>query len=124
MFGVIAILLFERSLQKDVIEVYNNLDWNSMNLFLCVKERSMAFCKRWPELLVNAYLFCEKNIPRDNTNNIMSTAWDIVSLIDNFEMRLLQQINYATHKIRHRDKSHFIVTHDYNGSQSIKLAFE
>ena len=39
-------------------------------------------------------------------------------------MNNTQQINHTTHKPRRRDKPRFIVTHEYNGSQSMRAAFE
>ena len=39
-------------------------------------------------------------------------------------MNKTRQMNHTTHKPRRRDKPRFIVTHEYNGSQSMRTAFE
>ena len=39
-------------------------------------------------------------------------------------MNKTQQMNHTTHKTRRRDKPRFIVTHEYNGSQSMRATFE
>ena len=39
-------------------------------------------------------------------------------------MNKTQQTNHTTYKPRRRDKPRFIVTHEYNGSQSMRVAFE
>ncbi len=44
-FGGSGALLFGRSPQRGQIEIYNDLNRDLVNLFLCVKTRTMAFCK-------------------------------------------------------------------------------
>ena len=39
-------------------------------------------------------------------------------------MNKTQQINRTTHKISRKTKPRFIVTHEYNGSQSMRTTFE
>ena len=39
-------------------------------------------------------------------------------------MNKTQQINRTTHKTSRKAKPRFIVTHEYNGSQSMRAAFE
>ena len=39
-------------------------------------------------------------------------------------MNRTQQMNHTTRQPRRRDKPRFIVTHEYNGSQSMRAAFE
>ena len=39
-------------------------------------------------------------------------------------MRKAQQDKPAIPKTKHKDKPRFIVTHEYNGSQSMRAAFE
>ena len=52
-FGGSAALLFGRNPQKGVVEVYNDLNGDLVNLFLCVRDRPMAFCKEVGWLPVN-----------------------------------------------------------------------
>ena len=44
-FGGSGALLFGRSPQRGQIEVYNDLNRDLVNLFLCVKTRTMALCR-------------------------------------------------------------------------------
>ena len=39
-------------------------------------------------------------------------------------MNKTQRINRTTHKISHKTKPRFIVTHEYSGSQSMRATFE
>ena len=39
-------------------------------------------------------------------------------------MNKIQQMNRTTHKTGRKAKPHFIVTHEYSGSQSMRAAFE
>ena len=39
-------------------------------------------------------------------------------------MNKTQQMNHTTHKASRKAKPRFIVTHEYNGSQSMKATFE
>ena len=58
-FGGSAALLFGRSPQKGLVEVYNDLNSDLVNLFLCVRDRPMAFCKEVGWLPVNGRLSFE-----------------------------------------------------------------
>lgn len=52
-FGGSAALLFGRSPQKGQIEIYNDLSRDLVNLFFCVKTRTMALCKELTWLPIN-----------------------------------------------------------------------
>lgn len=53
-FGGSAALLFGRSPQRGQMEIYNDLDRDLVNLFLCVKYRTLAFCKEMKWLPLNS----------------------------------------------------------------------
>lgn len=53
-FGGSGALLFGRSPQRGQIEIYNDLNRDLVNLFLCVKYRTLAFCKEVGWLPLNS----------------------------------------------------------------------
>ena len=53
-FGGSGALLFGREPQKGVEEIYNDYNSDLVNLFLCVKSRTMAFCKELAWLPFNS----------------------------------------------------------------------